>query len=329
MTLRTALPALAIALCLTVHADVSFRRRGDSLVLRGAAYEARFSAQNGSIVSVADLASGRDVVVGQAGGEPWRVTFRDGSQASAREAKFAQRWDERTKTLRLQYVTDSVGVEVVVRGTDDGFDVTATVRNPRQVLLTLELPRELEFAADRVRLFTFPHDLGLGLTRKWFLRQDPSEARSWGTAPMGPDNLASLVGEGCEMRPDADQPVRLQVTETGREWLGAPLADAIDRAQAVVNRPPEGQAYDVSLIDSANGSYLPGYRLGGWGWLFRFAGAGTDARVAIPTVAEICRHLHITPRPKGRELGPPADLETKAPADWKRPPKVVGVISFP
>lgn len=175
----------------------------------------------------------------------------------------------------LAYRTSATEVVVRVTPGPEWLDLAATVRHDRTVL-QFALPATLRFSAASVeRLISPMHSsecVGGAFLRPFFEEQSGDDPTAWEAEAAGPSGYLALFGGPLTTRPDADAPVPLLVTETGRVWLGEGLSSQLGRTAAPVNRPPaEGQA-DLVLVDSQNGPWLSGSRLGGRGLLLRVGG---------------------------------------------------------
>ncbi|MCC6729319.1 MAG: hypothetical protein IT208_08260 [Chthonomonadales bacterium] len=116
------------------------------------------------------------------------------------------------------------------------------------------------------------------------------------TAAVGPAGAARLglsVGGG-EVR-QAPEPLR--ATAAAREWLGAALTSELARASAAVNRAlsPDGPTPHLALVAGPSGDYIGGYRLGGWGWLWRIGGMNPPPSIAIPAAVAVTEHVFTHP----------------------------------
>jgi hypothetical protein len=112
---------------------------------------------------------------------------------------------------------------------------------------------------------------------------------------------AGLGTLGIELRPgeiDAP-PAALASTEAGQEWLSAETLEALAGTPAPANRgaSPGGQPR-LDLVASPGGAYVSGYRLEGWGWLWRLGGMHPPREVAVPIVVDVLSHLWTQPWPE-------------------------------
>ena len=109
----------------------------------------------------------------------------------------------------------------------------------------------------------------------------------------GLDRLHLPIGDG-----EVDQPAEpLHATEVGKAWLGDALAAQIAGASSSVNRAvvstPAAPA--TVLVAGVEGGFIGGYRLGGWGTLWRIGGFSPDPQVATSVAVAATLHLYTTP----------------------------------
>jgi hypothetical protein len=115
------------------------------------------------------------------------------------------------------------------------------------------------------------------------------------TGPSGCGILGIQVGGGQ----DVPQPSALVLSEAGRRWLGT-VAEQMDGALSAVNRPlartPDGLPH-VALVEARDGAgdYIGGYRLNGWGWLWRVGGFRPDPAVVTAAVTAVLERLYTEP----------------------------------
>ena len=98
---------------------------------------------------------------------------------------------------------------------------------------------------------------------------------------------------------DVDQPAEsLQVTPEGRAWLDQALAASVAKAASPVNRGLARGHLDpghLTLVAGRETDWLGGYRLDGWGWLWRFGGFWPNPEVALPVTVAALEHLATHP----------------------------------
>jgi hypothetical protein len=115
----------------------------------------------------------------------------------------------------------------------------------------------------------------------------------WRYEIIGPQGMAHLqlpLDGG-----DVDQAAEpLQVPLEGAAWLGPALVARVARAASPVNRGLSRGHLDpghVTLVAGRETDWLGGYRLDGWGWLWRIGGFWPNPEVALPVAVAALEHL--------------------------------------
>ncbi len=127
----------------------------------------------------------------------------------------------------------------------------------------------------------------------------------WAYTAIGPQGLAEFglpIGGG-----EIDQaPEQLSVPREGRAILGEALADELSALSSTVNRALPSGAGDPGHITLAAGQgqdYIGGYRLQGWGWLWRVGGFNPNPEVLVPLVTRSLEWLYTSPAPEVKSGG--------------------------
>lgn len=115
---------------------------------------------------------------------------------------------------------------------------------------------------------------------------------------VGADYLLLPVGGGA-----VDAPVEpLHVTETGRTWLGEALSEKVARSASIVNRStPASFSPATILVSGPDSGFIGGYRLDGWGYLWRIGGFNPDPGIATSVAVAATLHQYTHP-PASRTL---------------------------
>jgi hypothetical protein len=133
------------------------------------------------------------------------------------------------------------------------------------------------------------------------VRLEGDQAQREALGPGGMESLGLSVGHGAvEQRAEA-----LAATPTGRQWLAAELVERIDRSQGIVNRAlPRGaiDAAHLTLVTGGPQDYIGGYRLEGWGWLWRVGGFWPDRELVLPVAVGAMEYVY-THAPQPVEIG--------------------------
>ena len=125
----------------------------------------------------------------------------------------------------------------------------------------------------------------------------------WQSETLSPTDrsvIALPVGSGDDSK---DTPP-LHVTLTGREWLGAAMATRLEGRETSVSRSLPRSADDpghVTLLTGDGRDFIGGYRLRGWGWLFRTGGLRPNASVLLPTAIAATDYLYTRPAPPAQD----------------------------
>jgi hypothetical protein len=129
-----------------------------------------------------------------------------------------------------------------------------------------------------------------------FFRAAYRDGGSWKTdhcATAGAGQLRLPVGDG-----EVDAPAEpLRATETGKAWLGEALAAKIAQGASAVNRgtPSTRSAPVTVLVAGAENGFIGGYRLDGWGYLWRVGGFSPDPEVATAVAVAATLHQYTHP----------------------------------
>jgi hypothetical protein len=116
----------------------------------------------------------------------------------------------------------------------------------------------------------------------------------WQQEAVGPAGLNTFgvpVWSG-----EVEQPAeKLSVPQEARAWLGEALCADIEKAASSVNRALPRSTNDpdhFTLVAGADNDYIGGYRLGGWGWLWRIGGGNPNPQVALPAAVAALEYLY-------------------------------------
>jgi len=123
------------------------------------------------------------------------------------------------------------------------------------------------------------------------------EGDGWASESSGAGGMAYLglpVGGG-----EVDEPAQtLALTQTGNEWLSPGTAQTVAENPCMANRglPRGSDSYPhTALVAGQTADYIGGYRLDGWGWLWRIGGFWPDAKVVIPVAIEATEYVYTHP----------------------------------
>ena len=122
------------------------------------------------------------------------------------------------------------------------------------------------------------------------------EGNSWKNSTVGSvgvEHLGLAVGGG----PIDGMSERLNVTPAGECWLGRPFAEKLRKKYAQVNRvlPSDLSLPTTRLIKGDRNVYVGGYRLGGWGHLWRIGGMKPEPTFATSVMIATTLHQYTSP----------------------------------
>jgi len=124
------------------------------------------------------------------------------------------------------------------------------------------------------------------------LAAGPEGQQRVGSSGMG--YLGLPVGGG-----EIDQPAEpLVVPAANRAWLGEELAKQVERSMSAVNRGAVRGSHDpghVTLVAGRRQDFIAGYRLDGWGWLWRIGGFWPNPDAALPVAVKAVEHVYTHP----------------------------------
>lgn len=120
---------------------------------------------------------------------------------------------------------------------------------------------------------------------------------NWQSESLGPGGLAYFglpVGSG-----EVDAPAEpLHATATGRQWLGETLSAQLAQTPSAVNRGLARGNDDpghITLVAGQHEDFIGGYRLNGWGWLWRIGGFYPNPVVTLPVTMAAMEYLYAHP----------------------------------
>jgi hypothetical protein len=277
--------ALVAALSLPMSAPAhAIEERSRQYVFSGARWQVSVDARSGAIVSSRG-ASARAALWKSGANGLWHARLRpeSGPETLVKAAEVAPDQIERAlspdrKTLTIKYLHPQISVEVRLFERADGVDASATVTPTGDALIEFALPSRLRALNEGLlRLITpaHTHDApGLALKSAFFAPQGALNPSGWRVENVGPSAFQSLFGALPEQRAMDEAPIALRVTEEGRKYLGEDAAQVLGEVKARVVRPLPREKADIVLLDSANGPYFSGTRLGeAGGALWRIGGA--------------------------------------------------------
>lgn len=303
-------------------ATASFRETGQELCVETPRWALALDSKTGSIRRIEDR-SGKGVLL-RGGADLWAIGRHKEGPAVATACEMRYAWDAARGELTLSFDGPEAWVRIVCAAAEEGPSWRAEVRMKRGIMIGWHFPARLEFDVAGVEEFVFPENLGLAFKREFF---EPGGAGVAGH-PLGPKGLLRVAGDQCQMRPVDDPPVAARPGKDAAGWLPEWYLKELPRWRVSANRCPAGGKHGLSLVETEHGTWLSGYQLGGWGWLFRFGGRLGDgeARPQIASLIATLSRLYLTAPVAGPGAAIPAAFAGKAPSRWAEPPKRIGVV---
>lgn len=316
--LTALLPAAAPA------ADATFRPQGGELLVETPAWTLALDAAKGTIRRLEDRRAGGTLLRG--GTQLWVIQRHKQADVVASDCALKYAWNAADGALSLEFDGPDAAVAIVCRAAAEGPAWQAQVRMKRGTMIGWRFPL-LEFDVAGLDEFVLPENLGLAFSRSFF---EPGGA-GMSRHGLGPAGLQQVAGDRCQMRPVRDPVVSVQPGKDAGGWLPQWYLKEMPRWHVTANRCPVGGKHDLSLVETEHGCWLSGYRLGGWGWLFRLGGilGREDARPVTASVIATLARLHRTPFTAGSEVAVPPELAGKPPAHWPAPPRQIGIVTAP
>ncbi|NLN90672.1 MAG: hypothetical protein GX134_10995 [candidate division WS1 bacterium] len=119
-----------------------------------------------------------------------------------------------------------------------------------------------------------------------------------GAEPLAEAGLSNL-GVGVTSGELYAPATLLRVTDEGSAWLSRETLETLRATPAVANRTASGSGVPhLDVVDSEAGGYVSGYRLEGWGWLWRLGGMNPPSEVALPVAVDVLARLYQEPWPE-------------------------------
>jgi len=171
-----------------------------------------------------------------------------------------------------------------------------TIVNPYGELLLTPGPGRWRETLDAVRAYVNRGGIWWETAAYSFHRAVFRQGEAWQTEQIGPGGLHHLrlpIRAG-----EVDQPPEpLRVTDTGKAWLGADLAARVAKCASAVNRgtPSAPTAPATILVTGIDDGFIGGYRLEGWGTLWRVGGFNPDPALTPAVAVASLLHQYTTP----------------------------------
>ncbi|MHB8902089.1 MAG: DUF6259 domain-containing protein, partial [Thermoguttaceae bacterium] len=316
---------MALAPLASRAAAPSFEAVADSLRIESDRWLVQLDARKGALQRIVDRSTGETLLRGDA--DLWAIQRLKEPDIVASECDFRHEWNPENRRLRLDFDGADAAVQIVCECEELGPSWRAEVCMKRGTMIGWRFPNAVKFDASRLNQFIFPENLGLAFSRSFF----QAGGAGLGRHALGPAGLMAVAGDRCQMRPVDDPPVAVRTGKDAQEWLPHWYVDELPRWRVSANRCPAGENQDLSLVETDHGCWLSGYRLGGWGWLFRVGGWPDDknSRPVIASLVATLARLYRTAPENGAEVAVPAELAGKPPSQREQPPVRIGLILSP
>ena len=285
------------------HVAISVSCEDGVITATAPGYEASFSAEDGAISALRSPGAQKAIFRSSAEGL-WRVVFKDGSRIWASEFagespdhQFSWEHEAGENLLRFSYACPGLAVQVALAFGDSHIDISADITPASGVILDVSIPARLSFDPDVLNRLASPMNgntsCGAAFLGDFFRKQPDDPPASWEAYHVGAAGYERLYGGPPQAVTDFSPYVKLKVTAAGREFFAPELIKAIESASSSVNRAPTAEQADVVLVDSDNGAYFSGCRLGGEGALWRIGAIvdWPDRNVVMPITVSVIDKL--------------------------------------
>ncbi|MDQ3812806.1 MAG: DUF6259 domain-containing protein [Armatimonadota bacterium] len=188
-------------------------------------------------------------------------------------------------------------VEELIAALQAGPRSWLAIVNPYGEKLPVEAPGKWREMLDRIRRYvenggnwweTAGHSFHQGIS---------SKGAGWEESPIGPSGMGYLgltMGNG-----EVEEPTEsLRATPEGRRWLGDELSAQVEKSASMVNRGLPRGSNDpghLTLVAGKDRDFIGGYRLNGWGWLWRIGGFSPNPDVTLPVAVATTEYLYTHP----------------------------------
>lgn len=258
-------------LSIDIFADPILKSTDAGFSIKGRNYSV-FLSPNGALESL--NVSEKDIKIRAF--EPWELNVKNGSPIKSSSASARSECDG--KTISFYYDHKDADVKLTVEPQDDYIDFKAYITTKNITATSIKIPSKVVFEPKEISKISFitsnPRNMGLELNGKFFEKRDPaginfsfvkSESNSGEAAAtlFGRDIVAAKSGTAS-----------LRAGRDAEEWLGKDAVNIISGIKANISRPFKNS--DISIIETENGIFFGGSKLGGKGAIFRLGGYRKD-----------------------------------------------------
>jgi len=310
---------LLVAPAASPAGEAVFRAEGGELVVQMPGWTLALDVATGALRRLEDRQAAGTLLRGQA--DLWTIQRHKAADVLASQCTMKHAWDPAGGVLTLEFDGPDAAATIRCTAAAEGPAWQAQVRIKQGTMIGWRFPR-VEFDVAGLEEFVLPEHLGLKFLRPFFEPNGGGVARH----PLGPKGLQQVTGDRCQMGPLRDEPLPLRTTPGAAGWLPEWYLKELPRWRVSTNRCSAKP--DLTLLESDNGSWLSGYQLGGWGWLFRVGGIlrQDDSRAVQASVIATLAKLHRSAPSGGKDVEIPKDLVGQPPARWATPPQRIGIV---
>ncbi len=239
---------------------------GKSYIVSGDNYTLHFDAFSGAITRV--VSDNKDMQITAPEGL-WIATFKDNSQIAATSAKCnAISFNDK---IIFKYTTEQIDVVASVIPQKNYCDFKADINLKNGVLSCFQLPATIRFpvsAVDEIHLQTSsPHTSGIVLSKEFFNARQYYKM----SEPQKTDAYKKIFGTNAifSALDKTENPKKAKDTDA---WLSKKTIDLFSKKNIRASRTMPFEKTDIHILNSDNGVFIGGTKLGGKGAFFRIGG---------------------------------------------------------
>jgi len=258
-----------------------WQQQGDRYSVSTRSYTLVLSTVDGSIIAFQNPSSRKTLLrSGEYG--LWYIRFRSGATLAGEGMPAQAQIRQNRLVLQYEHPRASVTVQAVAHA--EYVDWVGEVRPRADAVLDFALPARLRFSPDDLSQLVCPMDgnqgVGIALRGEYFEQQPQHQPSAWQHTMSGPKGYARLFGAPLDQHADNDPPTPIFPADDARRWLPEEVVASLAGSMAIVNRPSRREQLDVALVDSPNGVYFGGRRMGA-GILWRTGGRVESAQRSL------------------------------------------------
>ena len=255
-----------------------------------------FSGENGRLLGVA-RGTGAPAWIQSSSKGLWIAEDENRKTFPGELGDFECRELVKEKKYEFIYTQTRLTVTVGVEAKENGVvDFTARIE-PKNGLTVYKFhfPAELTFSPDEIERVIAPdgglYGGGLSFNSEFFRKRNPESPGGWNRSRGSVEAYRYLYGKNTQFKPEYEKPVRLQVTEAGKQYFPDWLVKQFNETDRTVNRAPGSGEFDEVLVDSPNGPFYSAKHFRNNGALWRVGSYqryldtnGTVPRFQVPNI---------------------------------------------